>query len=147
MTITQNDNDDIFFHRRKSRNSNKLLVITKDTSVLAVTTMYMAGDKLCVNANSVKIPITCTCTTMVHCIQLKVIRDNENDTFSTENSSREDQKKIKKIKRWCKNKSFISRGFLLGLFCFSVSVVDPGEGRGGAGLHGVTPLTEGFFTN
>ena len=38
-------------------------------------------------------------------------------------------------------------GYLLGLFCFSVSVVDPGEGQGGAGLHGVTPLTEGFFTN
>ena len=57
--------------------------------------MYMAGDKLCVNANSVKITITCTCactcTTMLHCIQLKFIRDNENDTFSTENRSREDQ--------------------------------------------------------
>ena len=30
---------------------------------------------------------------------------------------------------------------------FSVSVVDPGEGRGGAGLLGVAPLTEGFFTD
>ena len=36
---------------------------------------------------------------------------------------------------------------MLPLFSFSVSVVDPGEGRGGAGLLGVAPLTEDFFTN
>jgi len=36
--------------------------------------------------------------------------------------------------------------FWLLLFCFS-GVFDPGEGRGGAGLFGVEPLTEGFFVN
>ena len=36
--------------------------------------------------------------------------------------------------------------FWLSLFCFS-GVFDPGEGRGGAGLFGIEPLTEGFFIN
>ena len=36
--------------------------------------------------------------------------------------------------------------FWLLLFCFS-GVFDPGEGRGGAGLFGVEPLTEGFLVN
>ena len=124
----QNDNDDIFFHRRKIKNfRNKLLVITKDTSVLAalVITMYMAGDKLCVNTNSVKITITCTCTTM-----LPELASNWNSSgimTMIHFPQKTDQEKIKKIKRsrklrGCVNKSlFLNMRFLVAtvlLFCF-----------------------------